>query len=121
MLNIVQTLVSIQAYTLQRDETYFHCANEFHPERWLPDALNDPKSPFHSDQRQAVQPFSVGPRNCVGKHLALAEMRLALAKLIWAFDMRAVEGKRLRWEDLRTFLMVEKRPIEVNLRLRSVC
>jgi cytochrome P450 len=55
----------------------------------------------------------------MGQHLAWAEMRLTLAKLLWTFDLEAIEGKSLRWEDLRTFLLVEKRPIEVILKRRS--
>lgn len=89
------------------------------PERWLPNATTDPKSPFFKDQRQAIQPFSTGPRNCMGQHLAWAEMRLVLSKLIWAFDMAAVPEKQIRWEDLRTFLLVEKKPIVVRLRSRN--
>jgi hypothetical protein len=46
-------------------------------------------------------------------------MRLILSKLIWTFDFEAVEGKELRWEDLRTFLLVEKRPIMVRLKPRA--
>lgn len=52
----------------------------------------------------------------MGIHLAWAEMRLILAKLLLVFDVEAVQGKRLRWEDLRTFLLVEKRPLEVRIR-----
>ena len=55
----------------------------------------------------------------MGKSLAWAEMQLILAKLFWGFDMCAAEGKELRWEDLRTFLLVEKRPIPVVLRARG--
>jgi cytochrome P450 len=36
-------------------------AEDFIPERWL----GDPK--FQNDKRDAFQPFSVGPRNCIGK------------------------------------------------------
>lgn len=46
-------------------------------------------------------------------------MRLMLAKLIWNFDMSLVPDKRLRWEDLRTFLLVEKKPVVVKMSLRS--
>ncbi|KAI1498014.1 cytochrome P450 [Biscogniauxia marginata] len=113
------TRVSIQAYTMNRDPVYFHAASSFLPERWLPEAITDPKSPFFADQRQAVQPFSIGPRSCMGQHLALAELRLIMAKLLWAFDFEAIEGKRRRWEDLRTFLLVEKKPIEVIIRPRK--
>lgn len=88
------------------------------PERWLPEATDNPESPFYSDQRDAVQPFSVGPRNCLGQPLAWAEMRSVLAKLVWSFELEAIEGKRVEWEEMRTFLLVEKRPIDVRLKAR---
>ncbi|KAI5866411.1 putative cytochrome P450 [Durotheca rogersii] len=113
------TPVSIQAYTMNRTQDYFHHATSFLPERWLPEAYVDPTSLFFQDRREAVQPFSVGPRSCMGQHLAWAEMRLVLAKLLWTFDFSAAEGTQLRWEDLRTFLLVEKRPIEVRIELRN--
>lgn len=62
----------------------------------------------------------MGPRSCLGQHLAWAEMRLILTKLLVNFDFEAVEGKQLRWEELRTFLLVEKRPLEVRVRLAPV-
>ncbi|KAI1761905.1 cytochrome P450 [Hypoxylon sp. FL1150] len=113
------TPVSIQAYTMNRDPALFHRPTSFLPERWLPAAGTDTNSPFLNDQRQAIQPFSVGPRSCMGQHLAWAEMRLILSKLLWNFDFEAVEGKTLRWEKLRTFLLVEKEPIQVMIKLRN--
>jgi cytochrome P450 len=115
------TRVSIQAYAMSRDRQYWHLSESYLPERWLPESQNDPKSPFFGDKRQALQPFSVGPRSCMGQHLAWAEMRLILAKLFWNFDFAAPEDKAkwLRWEDLRTFLLVEKRPVHLRARLRS--
>ncbi|KAJ6110234.1 cytochrome P450 [Penicillium sp. IBT 16267x] len=110
------TAVSLQAYALNRDPDTFFEATSFHPERWLPDASN-PESVFFNDDRRAVQPFSLGPRACLGQHLAWAEMQLILAKLLVSFDFQAIEHKRLRWEDLRTFLLVEKRPLDVRIKL----
>lgn len=55
----------------------------------------------------------------MGIHMAWAEMRLILAKLVLAFDFEAVQGKELRWEELRTFFLVEKRPLDVRMRLHS--
>ncbi|RYP05241.1 hypothetical protein DL764_003948 [Monosporascus ibericus] len=98
------TAVSIQSYTMNRDPSYFHCAASFIPERWLPEASVNSKSAFFKDKREAVQAFSLGPRSCMGQHLAWAEMRLILTKLLWTFDFAAVEEKRLKWEALRTFL-----------------
>jgi cytochrome P450 len=75
----------------------FTVPEKFHPERWLGDPL------FSNDDKPAFQPFSSGPRNCIGKRyvllsrkqqpnliktsLAYAEMRLVLAKMLWNFDL----------------------------------
>jgi len=45
-------------------------------------------------------------------------MRLILARILWAFDVK-VAGKPVRWEDLRTFLLVEKKDIWINIKSRS--
>ncbi|KAI0396320.1 cytochrome P450 [Xylariaceae sp. FL0594] len=113
------TSVSIQAYTMYRDPALFHSATSFIPERWLPEAATDPDSPFYRDERRAFQPFSLGPRSCMGQHLAWAEMRLVLAKLLWRFDVKAAPGEALEWETLRTFLLVEKKPIMVHMGIRQ--
>lgn len=76
-------------------------------------------SPFAQDQRHAVQAFSVGPRSCMGRHLAWAEMRLIIARLVWTFDVETT-GKSLKWSDLKTFLLVEKKPLEVRLEIRKM-
>jgi cytochrome P450 len=39
----------------------FTLPEAFLPERWL----GDPR--FASDERSALQPFHVGPRDCIGK------------------------------------------------------
>jgi cytochrome P450 len=111
--------VSIQAWTLNRDPRYFHDATLFAPERWLAESISDTNSPYYHDQRQAIEPFSTGPRSCMGQHLAWAEMRLILSKLLFTFDFEAVQGEIFRWEELRTFLLVEKRPIYVRIKPRS--
>ncbi|KAL4935414.1 hypothetical protein BDV06DRAFT_234344 [Aspergillus oleicola] len=113
------TSVSIQAYTLNRDTTLFHSSTSFHPERWLDSSTNDPASPFFNDHRHAVLPFTTGPRVCLGQYLAWAEMQLILAKLVWAFDFSEIDGHAVRWEDLRTFLLVERKPINVGIRSRG--
>ncbi|KAK5991781.1 Cytochrome P450 monooxygenase lcsI [Cladobotryum mycophilum] len=118
----VPTSVAIQAYTMNRDPAHFHEPDSFLPERWLPGSNDAPDSPFRDDRRQAMQAFSLGPRSCVGQPLAWAELRLIVSKLVWAFDMEAVaeREKRVRWEDLRVFVLVEKRPIEIRMRARAV-
>jgi cytochrome P450 len=99
----------VTTYAAQRSAANFIFPNSFLPERWLdvdhpfftPDPL-DPqfsKDTFSSDQRGAMQPFLTGPRNCIGMSLALAEMRLMMALLVWHFDINQPAGMEpLNWE-----------------------
>ncbi|KAI5797553.1 cytochrome P450 [Geopyxis carbonaria] len=70
--------------------------NDFAPERWL----SDPPAEFANDKRDASQPFLLGSRVCLGRNLAMVEMRLMLAKILWAFDMKLVGGTRPGGKDL---------------------
>ena len=72
----------------------FHDPKSFHPERWFASASKDPSSPFYNDNRAVVQPFHVGPRNCIGKNLAYNEMRLILARVLWNFDLELCEESK---------------------------
>jgi cytochrome P450 len=59
-------------------------------------------------------PFSVGPRDCVGKIFALAEVRLILSKLLWNFDLRLGE-KEWDWYSQKAFLVWDKQPLYLEL------
>ena len=65
-------------------ESNFAKPSEFIPEGWLDD--RDPEFE-HDDRKEVFQQFSVGPRNCIERNLAYAEMRVILAKLLWRFDL----------------------------------
>ena len=77
-----QTALSVSSWPAGHSEIHFKDAESFIPERWM----DDPE--YADDHKNAIQPFSFGPRNCLGKNLAYAEMRLILAKLMWSFDMK---------------------------------
>ncbi|KAF4545103.1 Cytochrome P450 [Lasiodiplodia theobromae] len=44
----------------------------------------DPR--FENDVKDASKPFLMGPRACLGMHLAYLEMRLVISNLVWQFD-----------------------------------
>lgn len=113
----VQTFVSINLQTLSLGHGRFYDATSFIPERWLPKARRDVSSPFYNDARASVRPFGVGPRSCIGQRLALAEMRLIMARLIWTFDVKRANtaAGSLIWQDQRTFTLVERQHFEVQL------
>lgn len=53
--------VGVHQLACDRSSRNFKEPESFVPERWLGDAR------FESDDRAAFQPFSFGPRNCIGK------------------------------------------------------
>ncbi|OTA99100.1 hypothetical protein M426DRAFT_95514 [Hypoxylon sp. CI-4A] len=101
--------VSVWQWTINHDPRHWNKPMEFIPERWLGD-------PEHkNDQLEAVQPFSYGPRNCIGKNLAYAEMRLILAKIIYNFDI-SIADDSLRWlRDQKTYILWEKPALNIYM------
>ena len=71
------TTVGVNHYATYHHPLNFDKPEQFRPERWL----NELKT-------EAFQPFSYGPRNCLGKNVARAEIRLLLAKLLLRFDWK---------------------------------
>lgn len=90
------TSVNIHQYACNHHPKNFYRPDDFLPERWMPEIRDRP--PFSNDKRACVQPFSTGPRNCIGKNLARAEMRFILARLLWKFDLELVNSHE-RWMD----------------------
>jgi cytochrome P450 len=80
--------------------------------------MNEQK-PFSNDVRGVVQPFSIGPRNCIGMNLAYAEMRLVFARLLYCFDLSIPKprpGEReFKFEEQKTFALWERKPCFVSL------
>ncbi|XP_068145178.1 probable cytochrome P450 12d1 proximal, mitochondrial [Drosophila tropicalis] len=79
-----ETTVLLASNALMKDETYYHRADEFLPERWLRDPESNKKiqvNPF------TFLPFGFGPRMCIGKRVVDLEMETSLAKLIRNFHV----------------------------------
>jgi len=81
---------------MNMDEEYFPKPDILAPSRYLPesDARSDPSlkgKEFPSKYGQAG--FGWGRRACPGAELAIKNIRIALSKLIWAFDISPLEGQ----------------------------
>ncbi|GAB7349112.1 hypothetical protein MBLNU459_g8060t1 [Dothideomycetes sp. NU459] len=100
---------AVTQYPTYRSERNFKDADSFIPERWLGDER------FKDDNRAVFNPFSTGPRNCVGKNLAYAEMRLMLAKMVFNFDWE-LDARSFGWlQDLKAYTLWSKPPLHVKL------
>ncbi|KAK8110606.1 uncharacterized protein PG998_007063 [Apiospora kogelbergensis] len=72
--------------TMARDPRNFGPdPDEFRPERWI-----DPKDKDAMNRKLTNLGFVPGPRGCLGLNMAQVEMRIILAKLVYAFDWELV-------------------------------
>lgn len=58
-----RTSLTMNLWAAHRDPANFHRPLDFIPERWLKDAPAE----FDGDDRTVFKPFSLGPRDCLGK------------------------------------------------------
>ncbi|KAI9036273.1 cytochrome P450 [Aspergillus affinis] len=74
------TMVSIPMHSLFRDARLFPRPDEFIPERWTtqPELVKDPS---------IFVPFSTGAYSCVGKQLALMELRRVTAEIVTRYNV----------------------------------
>ncbi|KAJ5971210.1 uncharacterized protein N7479_001128 [Penicillium vulpinum] len=106
------TTVACHHYASYHSESNFVFPDKFMPERWLG---SDPV--FNNDKRDVLQPFSLGPRVCLGKHLANCEMRLILCKLLYHFDI-ALCPESTNWADQKAYFLWDKPALMVTLKDR---
>ncbi|KAJ5648686.1 cytochrome P450 [Penicillium lividum] len=107
------TVLGIWPWPMFHHPKHFAEPEIFAPERWLGDQK------FEHDERMALQPFSVGARDCIGKNLAYAEMRLILAKMVWNFEME-LDPRSEKWleRNVMSFLW-DKPPLHIRLTPRN--
>lgn len=110
------TSAFVHFYSIHRDPRYFSPSPDaFWPERWLSEedrqalGYSYPKSSPSSDKSTKIPsfihnpsafiPFSYGPMNCVGKKLALQEIRTLVCCVMQGFDFRFADGYDVtRWD-----------------------
>ncbi|OOF94194.1 hypothetical protein ASPCADRAFT_208737 [Aspergillus carbonarius ITEM 5010] len=90
-------------YSIHHNENYYPEAFTFRPERWiLSGAEGDTDSVGAADReglskaQGAFNPFSIGPRGCIGKGLALAELTLGIATMLWRYEFALGDGKGMK-------------------------
>ncbi|KAI2601923.1 putative cytochrome P450 [Hypoxylon sp. NC1633] len=104
------TVVATNPVAASLDSSNFADPLLFNPERWLDGFQGE-------DDLEASQPFSLGARGCLGKSLGWMEMRQALAKLIWNFDLELADSN-LDWHrDSRMYTLWSKPHLNVRVKL----
>ncbi|KAH0847540.1 Tryprostatin B 6-hydroxylase [Fonsecaea pedrosoi] len=80
------TIVYVPLYTVFRDERNFKRPEEFLPERWT-------TNPELTVDASVFVPFSSGPYSCIGKQLALMELRYVTAYIVHRYDFALAQGE----------------------------
>ncbi|KAL9624745.1 MAG: hypothetical protein Q9160_001099 [Pyrenula sp. 1 TL-2023] len=92
------TTIVTPRYSFGRSERCYVNAETFIPERWYsqPELIKD---------KRAFKPFGQGRYGCIGKQLALRELRFVIAMLIQKFDVRFAAGEdgTAVWKEARDF------------------
>ncbi|OJT14456.1 Cytochrome P450 67 [Trametes pubescens] len=106
---------------------FFPKTDDFWPERWLlasgrlsfADTDTDEATFVHNEG--AFVPFSYGPMNCVGKNLAMLEMRIVVCAVLQKFRLHTRDGWDPRTYDkgLKDFFVTMRPPVPVTLVPRS--
>lgn len=80
------TTIVAPRYTIGRLESCFEKGSDFIPERWY-------EKQDMVRNRKAFMPFSQGRYSCVGKNLAMAELRYVTAMLISKYHIGFAQGE----------------------------
>ncbi|KAJ3873159.1 high nitrogen upregulated cytochrome P450 monooxygenase 2 [Lentinula edodes] len=111
------TSVLVSPYVLHRDPRYFFPhPDKYWPARWLPENADSVTL-----DTSAFIPFSQGPANCVGKRLAMFELRYLLVLLFSRYEFSFQTGwDAANWErGLKDQFVLAKDALKVTLTHRT--
>lgn len=89
-------IIHVPPFAVNRDPRNFVHPDSFIPERWT-------SKPELVLNKNAFYPFSTGPYNCVGKGLAMMELRSVIGRLVNEFDIVLPDGtvREKYWEGVK--------------------
>ena len=89
------TVLGVSAYAIHHNPEYFPDPFAFRPERWIVGSEPDFDAESVCKARATFFSFSAGGSGCVGRPLAYQEISIALARVLYCFDIRRKPGDEL--------------------------
>ncbi|XP_062196869.1 noroxomaritidine synthase-like [Phragmites australis] len=106
--------ILISIYAMGRMESVWgKDCHEYKPERWLSE---DGAKLRHVPSHKFLA-FNSGPRMCLGKDIAIMQMKTVVAAVVWNFDVEVLEGQRV--EPKLSFLLQMKNGLMVMVNKRE--
>jgi len=114
-------------WAINLNDQYYPQPHHFDPVRFLSDSeragLGIEKQPYVGERihpaKAGHSSFGWGRRICPGADLAANSLYIALAKLIWAYDILPIEGKQYDIFAYTDGFNVRPKPFECIVRVRS--
>ncbi|CAD5330403.1 unnamed protein product [Arabidopsis thaliana] len=66
-------------------------ALEFKPERWVSD-----KGSLRHEPSFKFLSFNSGPRTCLGKHLAMTQMKMVAVEILHNYEIKVIKGQKIK-------------------------
>jgi benzoate 4-monooxygenase len=90
------TILSVPSYTLHHLDSVWSDPFVYRPERWLEEG--------GKDLEKSLNIFSYGPRSCVGRNVAMAELLVFISTIIYRYDIKLKDEIREELEVTEGFL-----------------
>jgi cytochrome P450 len=81
-------VVGVSPFAIHHNPEYYPDPFNFRPERWIVDEDAGVSAEQVVLAKAAFCPFSLGPRGCIGKQVAYLEVLIAMAMLLYTYDIR---------------------------------
>ena len=103
------TMIDVGIQSLHHNPTVWRDPMQYNPDRFNKENL-DGKHAY------SFIPFSAGPRNCIGQHFSLTEMKILICKLLREFEFALTPGYKLVRESrtvlgLKDGLLLSVKPV----------
>lgn len=91
-------IMSVPLYVLHHSPEHFEDAFKFDPSRWMVQGAQGTRpcegvtKEQLANQKAAYAPFSIGPRACIARNLAMMELLIGAARALWLYDVRLAPG-----------------------------
>ncbi|KAF2646454.1 cytochrome P450 [Massarina eburnea CBS 473.64] len=119
------TTILGNSWAINLNEEYYPNPHHFNPMRFLPNTAinNAEKSPSNMGTphpaKSGHSSFGWGRRICPGADLAMNSLFIALAKMLWAFDILPLKGVRYDTFAYTEGFNIRPRKFECDIRVRS--
>ncbi|KIA75329.1 hypothetical protein HK57_00208 [Aspergillus ustus] len=113
------TTIILNMWTIQMDSSFYDDPDAYKPERYMDDPFgaNVKEGVSAHVGRKPLYTFGAGRRECPGKDLFFQNMRLAVAQILWAFNVVPDQKEELRTSVAEGFISsvaVRPRPFKIK-------